>query len=660
MLKYRPEIDGLRALAVLPVLLFHAGISFFSGGYIGVDIFFVISGYLITSVILQEKEAGIFRLSNFYERRIRRILPALFFVMLCCLPFAYAWMMPDILAQFSKNLYGVVFFFSNIQLIFQQGYFSPLAEENPLLHTWSLAVEEQYYIVFPLFIMMFWHRGKKTLVALIILVLLGSLILSDVGTRHHPTANFYLVLTRAWEILFGALCGFYLFKRDVKPNQILSLIGVGLIGFSILFFDQATPFPSFYALIPVVGTCLVILYTNQKTALGQVLSYKPIVMVGLMSYSLYLWHQPLFAFARLRLPNPPSLEILFTLSLVTFVLAYLTWRYIETPFRDRHNGLSKKAVYSTVFCFSIFFVALGGVGDKTNGFSQRLNPKTQMILNIEKGDTSDCHNKFKTDLDRIKTGDTCQIGDKNAVPKIAIIGDSQASRLTNALASILIDQGRSAITYNASWCVPLLGVKTQKKEKRHCFDFVKNSFEAALNNPNIETIILSGQWANITQGQRWGEKQKTLYSFFDDNEKDNSAVFNAALAHTVKILKTSNKDVIVIGPIPEFETHIPQSLAKFHHFGYDGIKHQVMSGLFVSRSDYDRRNGAVLEALASMEKTNKITILDPYPLYCGRGFCTYESVDGLPFYEDNSHLTKIGSIPLVEALVKNLEQVSSL
>ena len=232
MIKYRPEIDGLRAFAVIPVVLFHAGFEMFKGGYVGVDVFFVISGYLITSIILKEMELGTFSITKFYERRARRILPALFFVMLVCLPFAWIWMMPEQLRSFSQALFAVSIFSSNILFWLKVNYFAASSELNPLLHTWSLAVEEQFYILFPLLLLFLWPLGKKKIFLILIIITFISLLISEWGSRNHPIANFYLAPARAWELLFGALGAMSIQnKGPIKNNLLESLEEIEVISF---------------------------------------------------------------------------------------------------------------------------------------------------------------------------------------------------------------------------------------------------------------------------------------------------------------------------------------------------------------------------------------------------------------------------------------------
>jgi peptidoglycan/LPS O-acetylase OafA/YrhL len=314
-MKHRKEIDGIRALAIISVILFHAGFSTFSGGFFGVDIFFVISGYLITKVISEELENGTFSLFNFYERRVRRIIPALLFVMLCTLPFAWFIMMPQDLKEFSRSLISTPFFLSNFLFYSTSDYFSTSSEFKPLIHTWSLAVEEQYYILFPLFLMLIWKLGKKLLIFSLIIILISSFLVAKNKSLTNPLFSFYLLQARAFEILIGCIIAlFKSYQKDFFNNKLftkiekyktnieqsLSITGLAMMLYAILFFDKNTQNPTLFALIPTIGTALVLAFATNKNFTGKFLSHKILVRIGLISYSAYLWHQPLFAFARLK------------------------------------------------------------------------------------------------------------------------------------------------------------------------------------------------------------------------------------------------------------------------------------------------------------------------------------------------------------------------
>jgi len=337
-MRYRPEIDGLRAVAVVPVILFHAGFGRVSGGFVGVDVFFVISGFLITSILLAEHAEGRFSLRSFYERRARRILPALYVVLAACVPMALATMMPDESADFFRGLVSVVLFVSNFWLLQVTGYFQPAADDNPLLHTWSLAVEEQYYVFFPLLLLFLWRRGPWAMLWGIGLLSVASLALAEVGWRHWPEANFFLLPSRAWELGAGSLAAALAFGRGPRQGrapllaELAAAAGLAAILASIFAFDARTPLPGLYALVPVAGAAAIVGCAS-GTMVGRLLAAPPLRLVGLVSYSAYLWHQPLFAFARIGQAERPGHGEMALLVVVTFVLAALTWRLVEQPFR---------------------------------------------------------------------------------------------------------------------------------------------------------------------------------------------------------------------------------------------------------------------------------------------------------------------------------------
>lgn len=373
-MKYRPEVDGLRALAVVPVILFHAGSTLFSGGFIGVDIFFVISGYLITTIILSELEAGHFSLINFYERRARRILPALFVVLFTSM--LGAWFLLSALdgAKFASSVFGVITFTSNFVFWLDEGYFESASELKPLLHTWSLAVEEQYYLFFPLFLMAAFRIARKYVMLILITVGLLSFALTQwaiilsAERASIVSAGFFLLPTRAWELLVGSLVAFHLTRPNAalrqhgkRLHQVLSLAGIAMILCAIFAFDEHTPFPSHFALLPTVGTALIILYATAGTFAQTVLSNRILVVIGLASYSAYLWHQPVMAFYRYQ-QSSMSIAPLALVALLGLIalLAGLTWRYIEQPFRNR-TTFGRRVIFSYSASASVIAGLLAGI-----------------------------------------------------------------------------------------------------------------------------------------------------------------------------------------------------------------------------------------------------------------------------------------------------------
>jgi len=305
-------------------------------------VFFVISGYLITVILIEDIERDKFSILNFCERRAQRILPALFFVMLCCVPFAWMWMPSPQMKDFAQSLVAVSLFASNFLFWIESGYFEAASDVKPLLHTWSLAVEEQYYVLFPVSLFFAWRFGKNRVFWMIVILAAISLAFSEWGWRAKPTANFYLAPTRVWEIFAGSISAFIVQKRGVQKNQLLSLLGLATILFSIFAYDNNIPFPGVYALVPVSGVVLLVLFAERETLAAKLLSTKAFVGLGLISYSAYLWHQPLFAFARIRSLNEPNAWLMAAFSLLSVALAVFSWKFIEQPFRNGKDTIIKQ------------------------------------------------------------------------------------------------------------------------------------------------------------------------------------------------------------------------------------------------------------------------------------------------------------------------------
>ncbi|HKY03170.1 MAG TPA: acyltransferase family protein [Burkholderiales bacterium] len=452
MISYRREIDGLRAVAVLLVILFHAGFSAFPGGFVGVDVFFVISGYLITSIILAEKKAGTFSLLGFYERRARRILPALFFVMAICIPFAWLWLLPSAMKDFSQSLAAVAVFGSNVLFYSESGYFAPAAELKPLLHTWSLGVEEQYYVLFPLFIMLTWRLGRRSILAFLGIAALLSLVATQWAAYHQPDAAFYLLPTRGWELAIGAFIAFRsgrarTLEFSAATREALSAAGILLIAYAAMGFDDKTPFPSLYALVPTIGAGLLIVFATPSTVVGRLLSARLLVGIGLISYSAYLWHQPLFAFANQRSTSSLHLWQMIALSIAALPLGYLTWQFVEKPFRSK-SIVGRKTIFHFACLGSLFFVGFGAFGHVSNGFesyyvSQRLNADEAQAYRLliehtrktTKGggfDDEDCRfRSTRIDDKVVKRFDRCA---EKYGKALVVIGDSHAINLYNIIA----------------------------------------------------------------------------------------------------------------------------------------------------------------------------------------------------------------------------------
>lgn len=390
-MKYRPEVDGLRTVAVFSVMFFHAGFSAFSGGFVGVDVFFVISGYLITGILLTDLKRGDFSIVKFYERRVRRIMPALFLVVLVSIPVAWYVLLPSDMLRFAHSVVAVFTFSSNILFKRESGYFDTDSELKPLLHTWSLSVEEQYYIIYPVILILIYKINRRLLpLALSILAGICFFVAQRwVGSK--PEAAFFLLPSRAWELLVGAGVALYCRQpqyRKVLPQRIwggIAFTGLAMIVAATLLFDGDTQFPGFAALLPTLGTAAVIASASADNAVGRFLAWRPMVGLGLLSYSAYLWHQPIFAFVRhqagTELGGVPGIGLVG----LAFALAYLSWRYVERPFRDRTRCGRRFAFLLTLLSAGAF-IGFGVLAIKRAGFESnwisRQNPETAGIYRM--------------------------------------------------------------------------------------------------------------------------------------------------------------------------------------------------------------------------------------------------------------------------------------
>ena len=337
----------------------------------------MISGYLITTIIVKERQENSFSLLAFYERRVRRILPALFLMMALCIPLAWVCLLPNDMLQFSKSVKAVALFFSNYLFYKDSGYFDTSNELKPLLHTWSLAIEEQYYLFFPPLILFAWRFGKRWILVILAAIAIISFLLAEWGAYNKPFAAFFLLPSRAWEFLLGAFIAFYILEyKNINVNaslkQVASSIGLLLIIYSVFSFDKNTPFPGVYALAPTFGAALIILFASPSTIVGAILSSPLFVGIGLISYSTYLWHQPLFVFARYASVSPIPDSGFAVLCLISLALGYLSWRFIERPFRSKSLG-SRKSVFIFTVGFSLLFVVFGYASQVSHGFDARFN-----------------------------------------------------------------------------------------------------------------------------------------------------------------------------------------------------------------------------------------------------------------------------------------------
>tara|TARA_B100000902_G_scaffold391866_1_gene443232 strand:- start:52 stop:1950 length:1899 start_codon:yes stop_codon:yes gene_type:complete len=624
-MKYRAEIDGLRALAVLPVILFHAGFELFGGGFVGVDVFFVISGYLITTIIISEMAENRFSIINFYERRARRILPALFLVMAVCIPFSWFWLAPIDLKDFGQSLIAVSVFLSNFLFWLESGYFDTAAELKPLLHTWSLAVEEQYYIIFPIFMMLTWRFGSKWILLALFLIFLISLAAAQWGAFNNKSLAFFLLPTRGWELLLGVFIAFYLKKKtyinSFSVNQILSLLGFGMIIYSIFTFDKYTPFPSLYALIPTIGTGLLILCSVQKTIIHKILSLKPIVGIGLISYSAYLWHQPLLAFTRHRLLGEiPEILILF-ICFSSLIFAWISWRFIEKPFRDR-NYFQRKHIFIFSSIGIIFFTSVGYVFHLNNGFPNRIDSKIDLSTIQQSSFRSKCHTEPNDSIDKIP----CEyFGNKI---EWATFGDSHVVELTYALAEELHNNNIGVQHNSFSGCEPAI-----LNTSSDCYLWTNQTLNRLIKNKSIKNVVISYRLTVYMHGESLG-----FYPAFPNKYtlKDREQIWTNLL-EIFNFLSSNGKKVFFVLQPPELPDNI-YKMAFLNNNESDKIKG-------VTRSWWKQRNSFVLERINQIPKN--IEVINIEDAFCDDLYCYGNNSDGY-FYFDDDHVSIHGASLIVE------------
>ena len=625
-LQYRPEIDGLRALAVLPVIFFHAGFDLFSGGYVGVDVFFVISGYLITSIIIREYHAGRFSFADFYERRARRILPALFLVMLTSLIGAYFILMPGEFKDYAQSLFAVSLFSSNFLFWTESGYFDTLAELKPLLHTWSLAVEEQYYILFPPVLFLLWSHNKKyrTLLVLTVLGIL-SLALAQAGLVYgHTKASFFLFPSRAWELFAGSLCAICLYyqeidKKDIllkrqKICELLAFIGLSLIIIPVFLYDENTPFPGLTALLPVFGTVLIILFATGHRYTQKILSHNIFVFIGLISYSAYLWHQPLFAYVRYYMQGTPSDLVFIGLTILSLFLAYLSWKFIEAPFRKK-TFLSRRQIFLFSVMGLLLFAGLGIAGHISNGFPQRFSPESRTMLQqldeldkqrnkiIKEGG---CHfgkrkkftsvNQFQDTWNCLPTSEELTL--PQALP-IIIIGDSHAADSAAALR----ENGYIFGQMTGAGCS--LTPHLMRKYCKEQFAFLKDVLS---ERQDIKTIV--------------------MFNRFSDDELKISALKDA-----IEFWKGYDKELVFVTALPEI-----------HMLQYRTIR-AIEAGRsynFVPEMKVAEKTETV--AILNLMQANNVEVINGRQLFCSlTPDCSLQDENGTALLIDyQSHLTPHG------------------
>jgi peptidoglycan/LPS O-acetylase OafA/YrhL len=643
-LKYREDIDGLRAIAVLSVVLNHAGIGLFSGGFIGVDVFFVISGYLITKIIINDVHENLFSLIKFYERRIRRIFPALFAVMAFTFAICVLIYDPDKLSSFGKSVVATTFFVSNINFWRESGYFDTSSQLKPLLHTWSLAVEEQFYIVFPLLMVALIRFFKKSAVIILSIMAVISFAFSIYLVSKNPTTSFYLTHLRAWELLVGAILSLstQFDKINKKYGNFLGLIGVAMILIPVFTYTASTPFPGLSATLPVLGTGLAIWSgTEDRSTARRLLSLSPLVFVGKISYSLYLWHWPIVVFEKYLLIRPlTGFEIAFSIVII-FVLSIFSWHYIETPFRLK-GGLQTRGIFIFAAAAMTSMLMAGSFLFLSKGLPNRFGLETESNGGIQndRWEFNEC-NINSTDIPGVVP--VCKIGQKSQTPSFIVWGDSHAPSAGKGIHTAATSAGLSGVLTYEKGCPTLLGVITKPQlGDVSCASYNNMVLQYINGHPEIQTVILVSRWTIWVEGTPYKQEEGGNYFLSEADNKlakevSQDALFTLGLEGAIKALTNTNRTVVIVTPIPEIGYDPSSSNFIALHTGRE--TNEIIAP---STKEYLARNQKTFEILNMLATKYNVQLVNPWKILCNEEKCLV-TIDGTLLYKDNNHLSTFGS-----------------
>jgi len=672
-LSYRAEIDGIRALAVIAVVLYHAQLIFFGrdwfeGGYIGVDIFFVISGYLITRIILAELyETGAFRFLSFYERRARRILPMLLLVIFVSLPFAWLNLLPRDFVEYAGSVIASVFFSSNFFFYFNTAaYGADNALLMPLLHTWSLGVEEQFYIVFPIIALLSYKLLRRHFLTILIGLSLLSLLFAEIMLARNPELNFYLPFSRFWEIAVGSILAirelFYKNENFGFLNSLLPKLGLCLVGYAIFFFDGNTPHPSLHTLIPIVGVGLIISFSSSNELVGKVLGAKPFVGVGLVSYSLYLWHFPIFAFSRLGSLFTTNYDKMGWI-LLALVVSVASYYWVELPFRHRSKISSRHLLsFFAISATAVVVMAFSIIGSK--GFPVRLPPillKSAEELMVPTWDRlmqegSGCHSRVE---------DFCYFEKDSAATNVYVFGDSHLSAIATELSGAL-SENFNYLEANMDSCPFVLGVDgvivNGESLPTQCNDDFEHRRLAQVSR-DASIIIVGGRFPlylegayfdNLEGGAEGGGEQITgrLLTLGDAPLED-------LVRETYQSLLDLGHHLVILYPIPNVGWNLPQEfLRRFKNADAStSIDELKINPITTSYEVYKLRTQSTFELFDSITHQN-IHRVYPDQLFCDliiEARCVTHDTESL-FYYDDDHPSVKGA----EMITSLLEEAVSI
>jgi peptidoglycan/LPS O-acetylase OafA/YrhL len=657
---YRPDIDGLRALAIIPVIIFHAFPRIMPGGFVGVDIFFVISGFLISGVILQGLRCGTFTFAGFYANRIKRLFPALLVVLAACFAFGWFFLLPDEYSQLGKHIVGAAGYIENFVLRREAGYFDTGSYLKPLMHLWSLGIEEQFYLTYPLFLWLVW-RFRRNLLAILSSIALISFSLNIWQVGRDTAAAFFLPQTRGWELMLGgAIACWQLLRNEphsfrkmswlssftrssllrVSPatlSNLFSTVGLLLIAIAVFRIHENSQFPGWWALLPVCGALLLVLGGPGAWINREILANKPMVFVGLISYPLYLWHWPILTFPRLIRGAELSVTTRTAGILVSFAFAWATWRYVENPIRFGRNTWIKPAALGVMS----LLIGSAGYAAYRDGFITRF-PRFYADLGRPREvvwSTPDCRRLIGlADIDYCRSA-------ASGPPDVLLIGDSHAAVLYAGLAPAYRERSQTLMNLGESSCVPFNDTESFSHGPRHdhCKPIINRILEFAASSASVRTIILSFRGPAYMSGQGFGPAEagappKEILWEGAAKGSSQAEVFRAALRNTVSRLHASGKNLILFIDWPELgfdpRSCLPRPIRLF-----SGPR--PFCG--VPRTQVDARDGSYREVVFELKKEFKgLTVFDPLPYLCDASAC-YAMTDGHLLYSDDNHVSDSGA-----------------
>lgn len=646
---YRPEIDGLRAVAILSVVFFHFGVPGFAGGFVGVDVFFVISGYLITRIIVREIERGSFSFVAFYERRARRLLPSLAVVLLATFVAGLFIMTPQDMADLSKSMAYALIFVANLFFADQGGYFDPSLDLAPLLHTWSLSVEEQFYIVWPLVLVLAGIAMPRRRRGLAIALFAASLAASVYLVVQKPLAAFYLPHTRIWELLAGCILALGAPRLGRGLSEAAAFLGLALIAVAIAAFDRNAEFPGLPALVPVAGAVLIIWSCENALPLaGRLLSAPPLVFIGLVSYAWYLWHWPVRVLYRYQVEHEPTLKEAAALIAVSFLLAVLCWRYIERPVRRNAWWRVRPHTLAAAGATSAVLILLAGAGYWTSGFVTRYPDIIQKFTPERLKEDTAAFKCPPMSVTRIVAGDVCRLWDaKDGAPGVLLWGDSHAGVMRGPFYEL----GRAAnvtVSYvGRAACPPLIGAGRRRRYggNENCSG-LNAAVAELLKTRAFSDVVLVARWDYYAVGSGPGKSVALEQHYLQDAQsgpatlEENRAVVRRRLKETLDAIAAAGARAWIIMEAPFAGADVPHRLTRaLMH----GERPETLTG--ITAAEHSERRAFMSELVAGLP----VRVIDPTPRFCDQGQCLVVA-DGAPLYFDDNHLSIYGARRLIPLL----------